>query len=85
MELEELKKLLMVENIKSYQNFNLFKIKVLEIAQREINELTDITLYFEPITKGRKTVKVKFTIVSKTMMERISADAKNDELFGELD
>ncbi len=85
MELEELKKLLMVENIKTYNNFKDFRKKVLEIAQKEINELTDITLYFEPITKGRKTVKVKFTIISKTMMERISADAKNDELLGELD
>lgn len=84
MELEELKKLLMVENIKTYNNFKDFRKKVLEIAQKEINELTDITLYFEPITKGRKTVKVKFTIVLKNMMERISADAKNDELFGEL-
>lgn len=84
MGLEELKKLLMVENIKSYQNFAEFKRKVLDVAQKEINELTDITLYFEPITKGRKTVKLKFTIVSKNMIERISADAKNDELFGEL-
>ncbi|MDE5977267.1 MAG: replication initiation protein [Turicibacter sp.] len=83
-DLDELKKLLMVDTIKSYSNFNLFKTKVLEIAQKEVNELTDITFYVEPITKGRKTIKVKFTIVSKNMIERMYANAQNDELLGEL-
>lgn len=83
-DLDELKKLLMVENIKSYQNFAEFKRKVLDVVQKEVNELTDITFYVEPITKGRKTIKVKFTIVSKNMIERIDANIKNDELLGEL-
>ena len=81
-DLMELKQRLMVENVKSYINFNLFKTKVLEIAQKEINELTDISIYFEPITKGRKTEKVKFTIVTKLPIERYKAIAKNDELLG---
>lgn len=83
--LEELKKTLMVDTIKSYSNFNLFKTKVLEVAQKEINELTDITLYFETITKGRKTVKVKFTIVAKVGMNKFLAETHNDELFKELE
>lgn len=74
-ELEDLKKQLMVDSIKSYKNFNLFKTKVLEIAQREINELTDINIYFEPITKGRKVVKVKFHINQKDVMKRAIAGA----------
>lgn len=83
-EVDELKHLLMVENVKSYNNFNLFKTKVLEKAQEEINELTDLNIYFEPITKGRKVIKVKFRIELKNQIERmISGTTANDRL-GEL-
>lgn len=75
----------MVDTIKSYSNFKDFRRYVLEKAQKEINELTDISVYYEPITKGRKTIKVKFTIVSKTGVERLIADAANEEKFGELE
>ena len=81
-ELDELKHKLMVDTIKSYENYKDFRKKVLEIAQKEINELTDISIYFEPITKGRKTEKVKFTIVMKSPIERYIANNKNDELLG---
>lgn len=80
--LDELKKQLMVDTIKSYSNYAEFKRKILEVAQKEINELTDISIYFEPITKGRKTEKVKFTIIMKSPMERYIANNKNDELLG---
>ena len=80
--LNELKQKLMVDSIKSYSNYAEFKRKVLEVAQKEINELTDISIYFEPITKGRKTEKVKFTIIMKSPMERYIANNKNDELLG---
>ena len=81
-ELDELKKKLMVENVKTYDNFAGFKRRVLEVAQKEINELTDISIYFEPVTKGRKTEKVKFTITMKSPMERYIANNRNDELLG---
>ena len=81
-ELDELKKKLMVENVKSYANFNLFKTKVLEKAQIEINELTDINIYFDPIIKGRKTIAVKFTIQTKFPEELYLANLKNDKLLG---
>ena len=68
-ELEELKKLLMVDTIKSYENYKNMRIKVLEPAQKEINELTDINVYFEPITKGRKVVKLKIDMLSKRPFE----------------
>lgn len=82
-DLEELKKKLMVDKIKTYENFKDFRKKVLEISQREINEMTDITYYFEPILKGRKTVKVKFTIISKTIIDKYITDLKNDKRLEE--
>lgn len=72
-EVDELKRLLMVEDVKSYKDFSLFRAKVLEKAQEEINELTDLNIYFEPITKGRKVVKVKFRIEQKKPIERMLA------------
>ncbi len=80
-DLDELKHLLMVEDVKSYDNFKDFRKKVLEKAQEEINELTDINIYFEPITKGRKVVKVKVRIEGKTAIEElISKSTANDRL-----
>lgn len=70
-DIDELKNLLMVENIKSYHNYKDFRIYVLEKAQTEINELTDINITIEPIFNGRKVVKVKFLIKEKSSIERI--------------
>lgn len=80
-DLDELKRLLGVESVKSYDRFPDFRRKVLEVAQREINELTDINIYFEPVTKGRKVVKVKFRIEQKNPMERwLAGETANDRL-----
>lgn len=84
-DLDELKRLLGVESVKSYDRFPSFRQKVLEVAQREINELTDINIYFEPITKGRKVVKVKFRIEQKDPMERWLAGATANDRLGELE
>lgn len=84
-ELDELKRLLMVEKVKSYDRFPDFRRKVLEKAQEEINELTDLNIYFEPITKGRKVVKIKFKIECKNAIEKlISGKTANDRL-GEIE
>ena len=69
-ELDELKRLLMVENVKSYVNYKDFRVKVLEKAQTEINELTDINIEFEPIKTGRKVTSIKFTIEEKFKSSR---------------
>lgn len=74
-DIDELKRLLCVENIKSYVRFPDFRRYVLEKAQEEINELTDIDIHFEPITKGRKVIKVKFRIDVKNPIERMLAGA----------
>ena len=64
-EIDELKKLLMVEDVKSYNRFPDFRRFVLEKAQAEINELTDINMSFEPIKTGRKVTSIRFTIEEK--------------------
>ena len=71
--MSELKKILMVEDIKSYDRFPDFRRKVLEIAIEEINEHTDIDLTMETITKGRKVVQVRFCISSKSPIARYIA------------
>lgn len=78
-ELEELKHLLEVDDVKSYKDFSLFRIKVLEVAQREIRDLTDINIYFEPIKKGRKVVKIKFRIEDKKPIECLIAGTTANE------
>ena len=81
-DLDELKKQLMADGIKSYVNYKDFRKYVLEMAQKEINEMTDINFYFEPVLKGRKTVKVEFTITSKTTLEKYLVDSRNNEELG---
>ena len=43
-----------------YKNFNLFKTKVLETAQEEINQFSDIVIRYDTIKTGRKITKIKF-------------------------
>lgn len=84
-EVEELKKLLMVDDVKSYKEFAPFRQKVLEKAQEEINELTDLNIYFESITKGRKVIKVKFHIEQKNPIERLMSGATANDRLGNLE
>lgn len=74
----------MVDDVKSYNDFGRFRHKVLEKAQEEINELTDLNIYFEPITKGRKVIKVKFRIEQKNPIERMMSGATANDRLGEL-
>lgn len=78
-DIDELKHLLMVDSVKSYKNFKDFRMYVLEKAQKEINELTDIQIFYEPITKGRKVVKVKFQIEQKSVIDRMTAQRVIDK------
>lgn len=74
-DINELKRKLMVDNIKSYQRDNsVFKRKVLDPAQIEINEFSDISLDFELLKRGRSFYAVKFTIIYKNMRERLEAE-----------
>lgn len=79
--LDELKHLLGVENVKSYSRYPDFRRKVLEKAQEEINELTDIYFKFDTITKGKKVEAITFHITPKSPMERmIAGETANDRL-----
>lgn len=84
-EIDKFKQLLMVDTIKSYTDFSLFRKKVLEVAQKEINELTDISIYFSAITKGKKVIKLKIDMISKIPAEQRLAEEKNYELLGKLE
>lgn len=72
-DIDELKKILCIDNEKSYRNFADFRRNVLEISQAEINEMTDLTISFEPITKGRKVIRIKFQIGQKNPIQRLIA------------
>ena len=78
-ELDELKKLLMVEDVKSYNRFPDFRRKVLEKAQLEINELTDINIEFEPIKTGKKVTSIKFIIEEKFKNSRKRIRTSNEK------
>lgn len=45
----------------SYQRFNNFRLKVLDVAKDEINEKTNYTLAYELIKKGRSIDRISFT------------------------
>lgn len=87
-DLDELKHILMfdteIEKDK-YKNFKDFRKKVLEMAQKEINTLSNMHFDFEPITKGRKTIRVKFLIHFKDTMNRLTSRNRNIEFFQESD
>ncbi len=48
-----------------YTNFFDMRRKVLDVAIKEINLYTDIEATWEPVTKGRKVVKVHFTMKAR--------------------
>lgn len=66
LDLDELKQKL---NAESYTNFKNFRIRVLEVAENEINEHSDIYIRWEGVKKGRKIIAIKFTIQEKYLME----------------
>lgn len=78
-DINDLKRLLMVDNVKSYENFKDFRRKVLEVAEREINELTDLNISYETIKKGKKVIKIKFVIETKSPIDRAIAGAITDD------
>lgn len=66
-----------------YVNFKDFRRKVLEIATKEINQFTDIEISWAPITKGRKVIKVHFTIKKRKGIDYIENQLRAiDELDG---
>lgn len=67
-EIEDLKAILDIK-AESYNIYNRFKDKVLLIAQREINDKTDLKICIEEKKTGRKVTSIKFIIEKKKTEE----------------
>jgi len=78
---DELKKAFMCER-GSYNNFNNFKTYVLDIAMKEINTLTDISIEYNTLKEGKKVTQVEFTIKLKTeITERLKTFAEIEKIL----
>lgn len=67
-----------------------FRDKVINIAEREINEKTDISIKVEEIKKSRKYIGFRFTVTEKSKIKNIEAPAQNpaisaDPIPGQVD
>lgn len=69
-ELSEFKKLM---NAECYDRFPDLRRKVLETAVREINEVSDIDVSYQVVTRSRKVVGVRFTFHHKEINDRLLA------------
>jgi len=74
----ELKKML---NAEQYGPFKDFRVRVLEIAEKQINEYTDINVKITPIKRGRLTTKIQFHIQLKQPIGRMVADKAAEDLL----
>ena len=71
MEISELKTILGIEKEKAYKLYGNIKLKILSIAEREINEKTDLKVSFEEIKTVRKVTAVRFKIEKKSSISSI--------------
>ena len=63
---DKLKKFLMVDKVKTYENFGKFREKILTVAINEINKHSDITVSYEVSGKEvRKITELTFFIKRK--------------------
>ena len=78
-DIEDLKRTLSAEN---YIRFPDFKRYVLDIAIREMNELSDLTISYELIKESRRYAKINFSIeIKKNMRDRMKTWARIDEII----
>lgn len=66
-DIESLKTLL---GCKHYDRFPDFRRKVIEVAVKEINQFSDLEISWEPITKGKKVIELKFHIKQRDFWSR---------------
>lgn len=78
-DINDLKRTLSAEN---YTRFPDFKRYVLDIALREINEFSDLTITYEIIKESRRYAKLNFSIqIKKNMRERMKTWERIDEII----
>lgn len=84
--LTELREFMMLEN--RYPVYRDFRRYVLEVAQKEINEKTDISFDFKPVKSGRKIASILFTIHTKkptvTLANREEMEPEAHRIFRKL-
>ena len=68
-QIDELKNILEIST--GYELYSNLKIKVLEIAKREINQKTDLSIDYEEIKTVRKVTAIKFLINKKQETKQI--------------
>lgn len=78
----QLKEILEIED--KYKKYNDFKKRVLEIAEREINEKTDILIQIEEIKTSRKVTSIKFLIEKKEkQVKQIETSETKEKKYSE--
>lgn len=78
--IEDLRKMLDISE-NELVNFKDFRRRVLEISQKEINEHTDLNIYYKPLTKGRKVIQIRIHIVEKSAIEKIIAQNRVNDIL----
>lgn len=81
-DMDELKELLNAEKYKRYPDFQRY---VLDIATREIEKYTDVSVGYSPIKTGRKFTGVSFTIRRKKPHERMESYSRATASLDGLD
>ena len=72
--IDELKNILNCENEETYNQYKRFNDLILKRCHKELIEKTELKYAYEPVKKGRKVVKVRFTIQTlKDNIELIQA------------
>jgi plasmid replication initiation protein len=77
--LQEIRIILRIDDSK-YKQYGHFKAKVITVAQKELNEKTDIFFEFEEIKEGRKIVKIKFLIYKNSRNAGYIENRENETL-----
>lgn len=81
--IEELKFSLGIES-NEYENFAHLKKYVLEVAQRELEEKTDIKFSYQTETKRKKVIKLTFTINWNPQLEEKLNLAEQQKILAEM-
>jgi len=78
-EVEELKKQLGADKVKSYTHMGMFLGKCIDKAIKEINELTDITVRYKKLKDGKNIRHLQFFIKEKTPDMKVKAIHANEQ------
>ena len=57
-----------------YKLFNNLRVRVIEPSIKEINECTDLSVCYTQITKGRKVIALKFSILNKNRVRKVQQE-----------